>query len=135
MQQHYQDAMAIMRKKGRPDLFITITCNPKWKEMKIIFKNFPQNSTPNDIPNISVRLFFTKFNAILNDITKKHIFGKVISYVYTIEFQKRGLPHAHLLITLEKKLLSTESIDDYISAEIPKNDEELRKLVIKHMLH
>ena len=30
MLQNYQDAMAIVRKYGKPDFFITITCNPKW---------------------------------------------------------------------------------------------------------
>jgi hypothetical protein len=33
MQQKYQDAMAIVRKYGKPDLFITMTCNPQWKEI------------------------------------------------------------------------------------------------------
>jgi len=28
MQQNFQDAMAIVRELGKPDLFITITCNP-----------------------------------------------------------------------------------------------------------
>ncbi len=28
MQQNYQDAMVIVRKFGKPDLFITMTCNP-----------------------------------------------------------------------------------------------------------
>ena len=28
MMQHYQDAMGIVRKFGKPDLFITMTCNP-----------------------------------------------------------------------------------------------------------
>lgn len=32
MQQLYQDAMAIVRKHGRPDLFITMTYNPNWKK-------------------------------------------------------------------------------------------------------
>ena len=31
--QNYQDAMAIIAKYGKPDLFITFTCNPKWKEV------------------------------------------------------------------------------------------------------
>jgi hypothetical protein len=30
----YQDALAIVRKFGKPDLFITTTCNPKWKEIR-----------------------------------------------------------------------------------------------------
>ncbi|KAH9138691.1 hypothetical protein AeRB84_017005, partial [Aphanomyces euteiches] len=33
MRQRYLDAMAIVRKYGRPDLFITVTCNPKWVEI------------------------------------------------------------------------------------------------------
>ena len=33
MQQRYQDAMAIVREYGKPDLFITMTCNPNWKEI------------------------------------------------------------------------------------------------------
>uniref|UniRef100_A0A8C5PXT8 ATP-dependent DNA helicase n=1 Tax=Leptobrachium leishanense TaxID=445787 RepID=A0A8C5PXT8_9ANUR len=33
MLQNYQDAMAIVRKYGKPDFFITLTCNPKWPEI------------------------------------------------------------------------------------------------------
>src|SRR6267154_4140181 len=33
MAQNYQDAMAIVRKYGKPDYFITFTCNPKWLEI------------------------------------------------------------------------------------------------------
>ena len=33
MCQIYQDAMAIVRKKGKSDLFITFTCNTKWLEI------------------------------------------------------------------------------------------------------
>ena len=29
MQQNYQDAMAIIAKVGKPDLFLTFICNPK----------------------------------------------------------------------------------------------------------
>ena len=29
-----QNAMAIAREYGKPDLFITFTCNPKWPEIK-----------------------------------------------------------------------------------------------------
>ena len=33
MYQLYQDAMAIVSHFGKPDLFITFTCNPKWPEI------------------------------------------------------------------------------------------------------
>jgi hypothetical protein len=29
----YQDAMARVRKFGKPNLFVTFTYNPKWKEI------------------------------------------------------------------------------------------------------
>ena len=33
MQQNYQDAMAIVTQYGKPDLFLTFTCNPKSKNI------------------------------------------------------------------------------------------------------
>ena len=33
MQQLFQDAMAIVRAKGKPSFFITFTCNPAWPEI------------------------------------------------------------------------------------------------------
>ena len=33
MVQNYQDAMAICRSYGPPDMFITFTCNPKWQDI------------------------------------------------------------------------------------------------------
>jgi len=33
MQQLYQDSMAIVREFGKPDLFVTVTCNPNWAEI------------------------------------------------------------------------------------------------------
>ena len=128
--------MAIIRKVGRSDLFITMTCNPRWKEIKDVLKNFPIGMSCNDIPNLTTRLFHLKFKSLLHDITKKSIFGKVLAWIYTVEYQKRGLPHVHLVVTLDvkSKLRKPEDIDKYISAEIP-DDPKLQKLVKKHMLH
>ena len=41
--------------------------------------------------------------------------------MYTIEFQKRGLPHAHILLWLDSKnkLSSPNAIDSVICAELP----------------
>jgi hypothetical protein len=59
--------------------------------------------------------------------------------MYTIEFQKRGLPHAHILIFLHpaSKYPQPADIDNIISAEIPnpETEEELYNLVKKHMIH
>lgn len=57
----------------------------------------------------------------------------------TIEFKKRGLPHAHFLVILndDYKLLTAEAYDKFVFAELPNSDSNpyLYKLVIKHMMH
>lgn len=53
-----------------------------------------------------------------------------------MEWQKRGLPHAHILIWLLNKLHSNE-VDDIISAEIPDpvTDPHLHDIVTTQMVH
>ena len=34
MHKMYQNSMAIVRKFSKPDLFITMTCNPSWDEIQ-----------------------------------------------------------------------------------------------------
>ena len=41
-----------------------------------------------------------KLKELLEDITIYHVLGKVVAEVHGIEFQKRGLPHCHILIHL-----------------------------------
>jgi len=59
--------------------------------------------------------------------------------VYTIEYQKHGLPHMHLLIFLESdhKIRTVEQIDSFISAQIPDRNiyPQLYEAVEKYMLH
>ncbi|KMQ91419.1 hypothetical protein RF55_8718 [Lasius niger] len=54
MLQNYQDAMAIVSKFGKPDLFITMTCNPKWREIK---ENILPGQQASDRPDICARVF------------------------------------------------------------------------------
>jgi hypothetical protein len=67
------------------------------------------------------------------------ILGKVRVYIYVVDFQKRGLPHAHFLLIMhwKFKLMCPEQYDLLISAELPnkKKYPELYKMVTKHMMH
>ncbi|ONM22734.1 hypothetical protein ZEAMMB73_Zm00001d006074 [Zea mays] len=94
--------------------------------------------TPQDRPDLVVRVFHAKLQELKHRLTKQDILGKVRAYVYVVEFQKRGLPHAHFLLIMQRKykLTCPEQYDLLISAEIPSNKyPELRKMVIKHMMH
>lgn len=52
--EHYHDAMALARKYGIADLFITITCNPNWQEIK---ENLSSDQTHSDRPDLLVKVF------------------------------------------------------------------------------
>uniref|UniRef100_A0A914YYL5 ATP-dependent DNA helicase n=1 Tax=Panagrolaimus superbus TaxID=310955 RepID=A0A914YYL5_9BILA len=113
-----------------------MTCNPNWKE---ILENLLEGQTPADRPDLVARVFKQKKDYLINLISKEGYFGKCKAYVYTIEFQKRGLPHAHILVTLEGdyKMRTAEVINRYISAQLPDPElyPRLHELVVKHMIH
>uniref|UniRef100_A0A1U7VM58 Uncharacterized protein LOC104217469 n=1 Tax=Nicotiana sylvestris TaxID=4096 RepID=A0A1U7VM58_NICSY len=117
MIQNYQDAMAICKWARYPNLFITFTCNPKWPEISRFVKS--KGLQPEDRPDILSRVFKIKLDRLIKDLKEKQIFGSVKSVIYTIEFQKRGLPHAHILLFLHNKYPNVGDIDLVISAEIP----------------
>ncbi|XP_058809854.1 uncharacterized protein LOC131675045 [Phymastichus coffea] len=136
MQQCYQDAMAIVNETGSPDIFLTMTCNPNWPE---ITDNLLPGQQACDRPDLVARVFDLKKDRLLDIVIKKSFFGKVASFVYVIEFQKRGLPHIHLSITLEQgyKIIRPDIVDKFISAEIPIQirNPRLFDIVMRNMIH
>jgi hypothetical protein len=117
MQQLYYDAIAIVRSHSKPDLFITMTCNPRWTE---ITENLAPGQTAQDRPDLVTRVFRLKLSALLEDILVNGILGRVVAHMYVTEFQKRGLPHAHILIIFAAadKLITPEDIDSIVLAQL-----------------
>jgi len=66
-------------------------------------------------------VFKIKLKELINDIHNKHILGHTITGIYVIEFQKRGLLHAHILIFFGEdcKPHTVKDVDRMISAELP----------------
>lgn len=90
-----------------------MTGDPNWDEIK---KNkLPDSewhSNPflvNDVFHMKMQVpiylrYYLSYNnaqELLNDVIEKELFGPVVSYCYSVEFQKRGMPHMHLLVTLK----------------------------------
>nr|PNR39262.1 hypothetical protein PHYPA_019540 [Physcomitrium patens] len=111
-----------------------MTCNPTWPE---ILDELEPGQSPPDHPDIVVRVFELKLRALMDEITKKNVMGETIAFCYTIEFQKRGLPHAHILLWLKDKVNDCDLVDRIVCAEIPDLDSQpqLYAAVAKHMMH
>ena len=132
MHKLFQDSMAIVRFFGKPDLFITFTANPHWKEVT------EGEQSGVDRVDLITRVFNLKLQSLLQEL-KDGIFGILKGLVRTIEFQKRGLSHCHILPFLDRnsKFDTPEKIDKVVCAEIPDpvEEPELYAIMTKFMIH
>nr|GEV05261.1 ribonuclease H-like domain, reverse transcriptase, RNA-dependent DNA polymerase [Tanacetum cinerariifolium] len=119
MYAHYLDALAICRVHGSPSYFITSTCKVKWSEIAEYMVHFPIITTA-DREDIVDRVFEMKIHQFVKYLRDVKPFNNIIAIVYTVKFQKCGLPHCHTLIWVDEnsRVQSHEDIDNYICAEL-----------------
>ncbi|KAK8933803.1 hypothetical protein KSP39_PZI015526 [Platanthera zijinensis] len=125
-----------MQQYGRPDVFVTMTCNALWPE---ITDALYSGQTAQDRPDIVSRIFHAKYQKLKEDIFHNNVLGTTISHVHVIEFQKRGLPHVHMLVIFDPrdKVSTPDDYDKIVRAELPhiEDEPELYNAVIRHMIH
>ena len=119
----FQDGMAICREYRKPDFFITMTCNTNWPEIQ---NGLKMGQTAQDRPDLVARVFKLKKDQLMQDLKSGGVIGKVVAHMHVVEFQKRGLPHAHILIIIADKdrAMTPEMVDSVISAELPPSPED-----------
>ena len=136
MMENLQNSLAISRRYGVADLFITMIVNPKWPE---ILNALLPGQTPTDRPDLVLRIFHQKKVFLIDLIVKKEVFGSTVAQVHIIELQKRGLPYMHLLIWLQRvyKFTTPAEVDAIISVEFPdpQTHPRLFRLVSDVMTH
>uniref|UniRef100_A0A183CL31 ATP-dependent DNA helicase n=1 Tax=Globodera pallida TaxID=36090 RepID=A0A183CL31_GLOPA len=117
-QQKYADLMAMVRRLGNPTWFVTFTGNPSWPELKEALQGRQQYTHRADIV---CRIFMDKATEFIKDLTERNVLGKVAGWCYSVEHQKRGMPHIHILLILDKqgRITSPNVVDDFVSARIP----------------
>jgi ATP-dependent DNA helicase PIF1 len=123
--------MARIRTHGRPDLFVTVTCNPNWPEIRCALR---KGMSAKDRDDVIARVFKMKLDEILADL--QTCFGETLCLFGTIEYQKRGLPHAHILMCLVDKIADTD-LDKFLCAELPCRETQplLHTKVWQHHMH
>ena len=109
--------MTLVRALGKPDISLTFTTNPKWPEIQQAL--FAGESAA-DRPDLCASVFKIKLQS-LHDLLKANVLGRVIAHTYTIEWQKRELTHAHIVLIMlaDDKPHTPEKVDALVSAEIP----------------
>ncbi|XP_048619511.1 uncharacterized protein LOC106425566 [Brassica napus] len=78
MSEKYQDAMALCRFYGSPNLFITFTANPNWVELKEHMDAYGGGS-PNNRPDLECRVFKLKLDEMMSDLKKGVFFPKMVA--------------------------------------------------------
>ncbi|XP_057249904.1 uncharacterized protein LOC130591037 [Beta vulgaris subsp. vulgaris] len=112
-----------------------MTCNPNWPEIK---EHLAPGEQAQHRPDLVARVFRAKLIALKKLIVEDSVLGEIAAYTYVVEFQKRGLPHAHLLLIMKPsyKVKEPNVFDKFISAEIPdESNPHLRKIILSHMMH
>ena len=88
---------------------------------------------------ITARVSRLKREAQLKDLAENPVIGKVVARLYGVEFQKRGLPRAHILCILanEHAPRSTDDYDDIVRAVTPDPEKEpaLWHTITTSMMH
>ena len=142
----FQDAMAICREFHKPDYFITMTCNPHWPE---ITSELGETEKTQYRPDVVARDFKERKDRLLHDLTVAHVLGRTVAHLWVIEFQKRGLPHAHILIILDNHDVTAtpDQVDSIVCSELPPDPagtddpeikarrQRLQMIVMTNMIH
>nr|GEZ37325.1 DNA helicase [Tanacetum cinerariifolium] len=116
--------------------FITFTCNVNWPEIKRHMEDFLE-ITAADRADVVVCVFEQKVHDYCSFLQNSKRFSDVTRLLYKIKFQKRGLPHFHMLLCVKDKIQHAKEVDQYIFAELPnpETDPEGYKVVSKMMVH
>ncbi|GJW92524.1 DNA helicase [Tanacetum coccineum] len=82
----------------------------------------------NDRSDITDRVFERKVQDYVKFVRNQRLFGDVTTVLYTIEFQKGGLPHCHSMIWNSEatKVQRDEDVYRYISVELLDEIEQSR---------
>ena len=74
-----------------------MTCNPYWPEIQ---NALLVEQRADDRPDLFDRVFRMKLKLLLKYLKDDRPFGQITAFVSVVEFQKRGLVHAHVIIFL-----------------------------------
>ena len=110
-----RNGLAVFARLGKPHFFITMTGNNNWPEFKAAVRQLLRASpipgasdsveekdmTAENYPDVMARVFRVRLQGLEADLRSGRVFGLPMCYIQrVIEFQKRGMPHAHIALRI-----------------------------------
>ena len=110
------DGIELCNQFGKPDFFITLTANPLWADIQ---RQLEPGQTWADRPDIVNRIFKARLEMFLEKLRNgEFTSGAKQVYIFrVVEWQKRGLPHAHLAIKCD--FIEDTDLFQFVKATIP----------------
>uniref|UniRef100_A0A8P4K4J2 ATP-dependent DNA helicase n=1 Tax=Dicentrarchus labrax TaxID=13489 RepID=A0A8P4K4J2_DICLA len=154
-----RDLLACVRQLGIPTWFCSFSsADMRWKNLlNSILKQEGRTETAEELewadrcellrrnPVTAARMFDFRWHCFLKEVlmSPSNPIGKVIDYFYRVEFQQRGSPHVHCLFWIENAPIIDKNtdeeviqfIDNYVTCELPAQDETLLDIVSSVQKH
>ncbi|XP_071574697.1 uncharacterized protein [Temnothorax nylanderi] len=114
MHERTQDAMTYVRYHGRPDLFITFTCNPKWKDITDVLLSGQKSHDRHDI---IARVFHLKVKKMMALLTRAICLEKCVKSIkYICKYVNKGSDQATFALESERDEVKLYESGRYISS-------------------
>ena len=144
----FHDALHLSRTRGPSHLFITMTCNPNWPEVRALLGSDVLNLKHESHQAILARVFIYKRKQLIGRLKEDGFFFLghygLDWIVYSTEWQKGDLPHAHIaarlkidtsLVPMNTQQDQINIMDIVVSAQFPPVDAAHYHQVIAFMQH
>jgi hypothetical protein len=144
------DSWALVTSYDKPTIFATLTFATDWPEIK---EHLLEGQSAKDRPDLCARIFKLKlqvtptwmlcmpyhpchgmFVQAARDKIKE-MWGEQLYSIGVIEYQKRGYPHAHIVIKLKNEPQTAAEINHYVQAYVPDKWRPAWTLYKQKMLH
>ena len=135
MKTRKQNALALIKDLEKSTFFLIFICNLDWFEFE---RDLSASVSIENRSNLIARVFQLKLKKLLRDLIERHMLEKIKTHTYVIEFQKRNLFHAYILIIAHlDDDITQNNIDDVVQIIISNREEDsmLYELITKHIIH
>ena len=144
----FHDALHLSRVRGPSHLFVTMTCNPNWPEVRHLLGCDYVDMNHASHQAFLARVFVQKRKLLISKLKEQdYLFPGhcgIDWIVYSTEWQKGDLPHAHIAIRLKidtklqpmnTQLDQIKLMDKVVSAQFPPSETPHYHQVVAFMQH